>query len=83
MLFDADTHARPPSLNPLDGGDTARDVDNLVVDLLAASTRAFWGPRTDDVLRAACLTLRAQSGVATPDRPAACCSDDSRVPDPA
>jgi hypothetical protein len=26
---------------------------------------AFWGPRTDDVMRAACLTLRAQAGVAT------------------
>ena len=26
---------------------------------------AFWGPRTDDVMRAACLTLRAQHGVVT------------------
>jgi hypothetical protein len=64
VLFDADSRATPPSLNPLDGGDTDREVDNLV-SVFRRVYSAFWGPRTDDVMRAACLTLRAQAGVAT------------------
>ncbi|WP_258348986.1 type IV secretory system conjugative DNA transfer family protein [Saccharopolyspora gregorii] len=64
VLFDADNPARPPCLNPLDGGDTDLAVDNLV-SVFRRVYSAFWGPRTDDVMRAACLTLRAQAGVAT------------------
>ncbi|KAA5825427.1 type IV secretory system conjugative DNA transfer family protein [Saccharopolyspora hirsuta] len=64
VLFDADSTARPPCLNPLDGEDTDRTVDNLV-SVFRRVYSASWGPRTDDVMRAACLTLRAQHGVAT------------------
>ncbi len=64
VLIDADSRARPPCLNPLDGGDTDLIVDNLV-SVFRRVYSAFWGPRTDDVMRAACLTLRAQHGVAT------------------
>lgn len=67
VLFDADSRARPPCLNPLDGGD-ASDTDLTVDNLTSVFRRvyaAFWGPRTDDVMRAACLTLRAQHGTAT------------------
>ncbi|MEU0470628.1 type IV secretion system DNA-binding domain-containing protein [Amycolatopsis sp. NPDC006131] len=64
VLFDADSKARPPCLNPLDGGDTDLMVDNLV-SVFRRVYSAFWGPRTDDVMRAACLTLRTQEGVAT------------------
>ncbi|MGW4115249.1 helicase HerA domain-containing protein [Actinosynnema sp. NPDC004786] len=64
VLFDADSKARPPCLNPLDGGETDLTVDNLV-SVFRRVYSAFWGPRTDDVMRAACLTLRAQEGVAT------------------
>ncbi|MEV0068829.1 MULTISPECIES: type IV secretory system conjugative DNA transfer family protein [unclassified Amycolatopsis] len=64
VLFDADSRHRPPILNPLDGHDTDREVDNLV-SVFRRIYSAFWGPRTDDLMRAACLTLRAQEGVAT------------------
>ncbi|GLY67615.1 type IV secretory system conjugative DNA transfer family protein [Amycolatopsis taiwanensis] len=64
VLFDADSLHRPPILNPLEGGDTDRDVDNLV-SVFRRVYSAFWGPRTDDLMRAACLTLRAQEGVPT------------------
>ena len=64
VLFDADSRSRPPCLNPLDGGETDLTVDNLV-SVFRRVYSAFWGPRTDDVMRAACLTLRTQEGVAT------------------
>ncbi len=64
VIFDADSKARPPCLNPLDGGETDLTVDNLV-SVFRRVYSAFWGPRTDDVMRAACLTLRTQEGVAT------------------
>ncbi|WP_156755887.1 type IV secretory system conjugative DNA transfer family protein [Actinokineospora pegani] len=64
VLFDADSKSRPPCLNPLDGGQTDLTVDNLV-SVFRRVYSAFWGPRTDDVMRAACLTLRTQEGVAT------------------
>lgn len=61
VLFDADSKSRPPCLNPLDGGETDLTVDNLV-SVFRRVYSAFWGPRTDDVMRAACLTLRTQDG---------------------
>ncbi|WP_170068096.1 helicase HerA domain-containing protein [Lentzea guizhouensis] len=64
VIFDADSKSRPPCLNPLDGGETDLTVDNLV-SVFRRVYSAFWGPRTDDVMRAACLTLRSQEGVAT------------------
>ncbi|OXM60935.1 helicase HerA domain-containing protein [Amycolatopsis vastitatis] len=64
VLFDADSRHRPPCLNVLEGGETDREVDNLV-SVFRRVYSAFWGPRTDDLMRAACLTLRAQDGVPT------------------
>ncbi|MGW3960145.1 type IV secretory system conjugative DNA transfer family protein [Amycolatopsis sp. NPDC005003] len=64
VLFDADSRQRPPCLNPLEGGETDREVDNLV-SVFRRVYSAFWGPRTDDLMRAACLTLRAQEYVPT------------------
>jgi len=68
VLFDADSRGRPPCLNPLDRGaagiSTETSVDNLT-SIFARVYSQFWGPRTEDVLRAACLTLRAQPGTPT------------------
>jgi type IV secretory pathway TraG/TraD family ATPase VirD4 len=64
VLFDADSQHRPPCLNVLEGGETDREVDNLV-SVFRRVYSAFWGPRTDDLMRAACLTLRAQEGIPT------------------
>jgi type IV secretory pathway TraG/TraD family ATPase VirD4 len=82
VLLDADTPVRDgvtPCLNPLQpatspgtatrgtdaGGGTALVVDHLT-SVFARVYAAWWGPRTDDVFRAACLTLLAQpAGQAT------------------
>jgi Helicase HerA, central domain/TraM recognition site of TraD and TraG len=64
VLFDADSHSRPPVLNPLEGTDTARTVDNLV-SIFSRVYASSWGPRTEDILRAGLLTLRALPGVPT------------------
>ncbi|MFF5985947.1 type IV secretion system DNA-binding domain-containing protein [Prauserella flavalba] len=63
VLFDADSRGPTPCLNPLEGAKDAA-VDNLV----AVFSRVFasaWGPRTEDILRASCLTLRATSEAPT------------------
>lgn len=61
ILFDADSKARPPVINPLEGADAARTVDNLV-SIFSRVYASSWGPRTDDILRAGLLTLHAQPG---------------------
>ena len=64
VLIDADQPHDVPCLNPLHGGDTDLVVDNLT-SIFARVYSGFWGPRTDDLFRAACLTLRAHAGVST------------------
>ncbi|WTW93432.1 type IV secretion system DNA-binding domain-containing protein [Streptomycetaceae bacterium NBC_01309] len=58
VVLDPDDHRAPPRMNVLDTGSTSVD---MVVDNITGIFRrifpAFWGPRTDDVMRAACLTL--------------------------
>jgi hypothetical protein len=58
-VIDPDDPSRPPCLNPLDpapGADLDTAVDNLV-GIFRRIYTAYWGPRTDDVARAAALTL--------------------------
>jgi len=56
IILDPDDIAAPPSLNVLSGPDPDLVVDNLV-GIFRSIFERFWGPRTDDVLRAAALTL--------------------------
>ncbi|WP_051944382.1 TraM recognition domain-containing protein [Streptacidiphilus rugosus] len=58
VILDPADAARPPRLNVLETGGSDADVvvDNLV-GIFRRIFTAFWGPRTDDVMRAACLTL--------------------------
>ena len=56
VVIDPEEHRAPPVLNVLAGPDPDLVVDNLV-GIFRSIFAAFWGPRTDDVLRAACLTL--------------------------
>ncbi|WP_062214423.1 type IV secretory system conjugative DNA transfer family protein [Streptomyces sp. NBRC 109706] len=65
VLFDADSSTRPPILNPLEGPDTTRIVDNLM-SIFSRIYASSWGPRTDDILRAGLLTLRARPGDEAP-----------------
>lgn len=60
VLFDPDDNAPPPRLNLLQGGDPDF-VSDTVVGIFRRIYAEYWGPRTDDILRAATLTLtRAQ-----------------------
>ncbi|MCC5035093.1 type IV secretion system DNA-binding domain-containing protein [Streptomyces sp. WAC 00631] len=56
VLIDPDDPHVPPCLNVLDGTDIDVVVDNIT-GIFRRIFTAFWGPRTDDVMRAACLTL--------------------------
>ena len=67
VLIDPEDPGAAPVLNVLAGPDPDLAVDNLV-GIFRSIFSAFWGPRTDDVLRAACLTLlrhAALTGVST------------------
>ncbi|MFD1045205.1 type IV secretory system conjugative DNA transfer family protein, partial [Kibdelosporangium lantanae] len=64
ILVDPDTPGPPPVLNPLTGDDSAATVDNLV-SIFSRVYAASWGPRTDDLLRSALLTLRLISDTPT------------------
>jgi hypothetical protein len=56
VLFDPEDGADPPRINMFDGAEPDVTVDNLV-GIFKRIYSGFWGPRTDDLLRAACLTL--------------------------
>jgi hypothetical protein len=60
-LFDPD-QPNPPVLNPLDGEDHQLLVDNIVAIMSSIFVKA-WGPRMDDVMRVACLTLLRHANV--------------------
>ena len=61
VLFDpGDARHPPPCLNVLQGDGTGTDTDMIVNNVTGIFRRIFaanWGPRTDDIFRAACLTL--------------------------
>ncbi|MFJ9619061.1 type IV secretory system conjugative DNA transfer family protein [Streptomyces noursei] len=61
VLIDPDDPHTPPCLNVLDGTDIDVVVDNIT-GIFRRIFTAFWGPRTDDVMRAACLTLLKHRG---------------------
>jgi hypothetical protein len=56
VLLDPDEPHAPPALNMLEGADPDLAVDHVVEIFHRIFARA-WGPRTDDILRSACLTL--------------------------
>lgn len=58
IVLDPTDDERPVGLNLLAGADDAAElVVEQVVGIFHQLYRAFWGPRTDDILRAALLTL--------------------------
>ncbi len=56
VLIDPDDAAAPPCLNILDGDDPDLATDQLV-GIVRRIWADSWGPRSEDLLRAACLTL--------------------------
>jgi len=84
VLVDPEDPDAAPVLNVLSGPDPDLAVDNLV-GIFRSIFSAFWGPRTDDVLRSACLTLlrhAAATGVSTSlaDVPRLLSDDEFRAP---
>ncbi len=66
--LDPDERAAPPTLNILDGPDPELATDHLLSSLRRVFASS-WGPRTDDVLRTACLTLLARGPATLADVP--------------
>jgi len=84
VLVDPEDPDAAPVLNVLSGPDPDLAVDNLV-GIFRSIFSAFWGPRTDDVLRSACLTLlrhSAATGTSTSlaDVPRLLSDDEFRAP---
>ena len=84
VLIDPEDPDAAPVLNVLSGPDPDLVVDNLV-GIFRSIFAAFWGPRTDDILRSACLTLlrhAAATGTTTSlaDVPRLLADDDFRAP---
>jgi type IV secretion system coupling TraD/TrwB family protein len=79
ILLDPTDDERPVGLNPLAGGDGRSDlvVENLV-GIFHRLYADFWGPRTDDILRAALLTLTNQPGMTLCEVPLLLTDDSAR-----
>ncbi len=68
VLLDPEEAEAPPALNALEGPDPALAVEHTV-GIFRRIFETYWGPRTDDVLRVACLTVLASPGVTLADVP--------------
>ena len=64
IVLDPTDEERPVGLNLLAGAGNAPElVADQVVAIFHQMYRAFWGPRTDDIMRAALLTLAQAPGM--------------------
>ncbi|MGH3659133.1 MAG: type IV secretory system conjugative DNA transfer family protein, partial [Micromonosporaceae bacterium] len=61
VIYDPD-QPNPPTINPLEGHDDDLVVDNLV-SIFSSIFHKAWGPRMDDTMRVACLTLLRHANV--------------------
>ncbi|MGH9044119.1 MAG: type IV secretory system conjugative DNA transfer family protein, partial [Acidimicrobiales bacterium] len=68
VLIDPEETEAPPALNVLSGEPAEVAVDH-VVSVFARIFSPWWGPRTEDVLRSACATLRRLPGATLADVP--------------
>jgi hypothetical protein len=69
VLIDPSETEAPAALNILDGPDPELAADQ-VVSVFRRIWGAWWGPRMDDILRCACLTLARVPGSTLADIPA-------------
>jgi hypothetical protein len=68
VVLDPDDDEAPPAMNVLDAADAYLAVDHLV-GIFHRLFEAYWGPRTDDVLRVAALTALHRPGATLADIP--------------
>lgn len=70
IVFDPADDTRPVGFNLLEGITEAPElITDHVVGIFHSLYSAFWGPRTDDILRAAILTLAQQPGMTLTEVP--------------
>lgn len=69
ILLDASDAARPVGYNPLQASSNRELVVEQVLGVMRTIWRANWGPRTDEILRAALLTLTASQGMTLAEIP--------------
>ncbi len=68
VVLDPDDDSAPPAMNVLDAAEPHLAVDHLV-GIFHRLFEAYWGPRTDDVLRVAALTALRRPGATLADIP--------------
>ena len=68
VVLDPNDDTAPPAMNVLDAAEPHLAVDHLV-GIFHRLFEAYWGPRTDDVLRVAALTALRQPGATLADIP--------------
>ncbi len=68
VVLDPSDDEAPPAMNVLEASDPHLAVDHLVV-IFHRLFEAYWGPRTDDVLRVAALTALRREGATLADVP--------------
>jgi hypothetical protein len=68
VVLDPDDDSAPPAMNVLDAAEPHLAVDHLV-GIFHRLFEAYWGPRTDEVLRVAALTALHQPGATLADIP--------------
>lgn len=68
VLLDSRETEKLPALNMLEADNNDLAVDH-VVGIFRNIFEAYWGPRTDDILRSACLTLLRKKGATLADVP--------------
>lgn len=69
VLLDPTDATRPVGFNPLAQAGPPELAADSVVDIFRGLYAAFWGPRTDDVLRASLLTLSREPGMTLAEVP--------------
>lgn len=81
ILLDPADDTATPAWNVLDpAGRPAHLIVDQLVGVFARLYAAYWGPRTDDVLRAACLTALRRDGATLADVPLLLASRRARAP---
>jgi len=69
VLLDPTDAARPVGFNPLAQAGPPELAADSVVAIFRSLYTAFWGPRTDDILRSCLLTLTRQPGMTLAEVP--------------
>jgi type IV secretion system coupling TraD/TrwB family protein len=83
VILDPDEQQAPPAYNPLAPDDPGEQAAEWAAEQVAGTLKALysasWGPRMQDLLRGACLTLARRPGSTIPDLVRLLTEDDFRA----